>query len=510
MADRIGSIKFISDTHLGTLRDLGVKRAASVLWKAAWGEKADVMAMFERHAARKEARANVTSAMANETFTTDWGGLSKLHAASRSRSANYPTNATTTLVYKATLFDAAWDSTIGKSKHTLGLWDINNGKLGLDHRTLKSNLSAAFSRGDVETVDRDLEDIARLGYLPHYEVGPGAMKRPPERAGIEHDLEIVDRLPAGVSACEGSNQRNWNPDTGEFQAVPNVVYKTSFTIRPDGDAVALALSKDGIDSCKNANKALFAGDPKPRGTSECLIKRRADGQFDITGARQDERLWVIVPPNKKNPTGGAVPLGKGPNGIYVPSNALIVGLSEAAGRALAMIPKSEQEAALAPATLTRIARSVDPAAALHELVLKLVNRGTHLHIKARETAHVTAEHLAVFKLAERSPKILQHDGMVERINNMLDVAGIPADIRDQYRVSMNQTEHEFVATIGRILKNLDELRTRIHEPFGGDLAIVVMSPRQVLGLAPEHPTKTPTAATESEDEFFNIPLGDEQ
>jgi hypothetical protein len=495
MTDRVGSFSFIRTTPLGTLRDLGVRRAASVLWKAARGDKPGVKRMFEKHFARMDARAAVGAARVSQHFSRDFVGLRALLQATRDQGADRRGNDKTDIAYRTTLFTVAWDLTIAKNKPILWDWNVRHASDGQDHRTLKANLRAAFGEGKEETVDRDLEAMVRYGCLPQYEVGPGAMERPPERAGIEHDLEIVDRLPPGVSACQGSNARRWNQDTGEFQAVPNILYKASFAIRHDGNAVALALSNSGVDDCSAANKALLSGGPTPGETSGCLVRRRDDGQFDITGVREGERLWAVVPPNETGEKGGVAVLGMDPGGIHVPSNTLIVALSDAAGRALAMVPEREQQTALAPKTLTEIAGSADPAATLHELMSELIKRGTHLDIKAREAAHATAEHLAVFKLAHRSPKILQHDGMVDRINKMLDVAGIPPDARNEYRVSMDQSEDEFVAAVGRILENLDELKKGIETSVGGDLAIVVMSPRQLLGRdAKEAPSSPPPAA----------------
>jgi hypothetical protein len=480
MTDRAGSFSFIRNTQLGTLRDLGVRRATSVLWKAARGDKPGVKGMFEKNFARMEARAAVSAARVSQDFPQDFAGLRALLDATREQGADRRGNDKTDIAYRTTLFTLAWDLTIAKNKPFLRDWNVRNASDGQDHRTLKANLRAALAEGNGETVDRDLEAMVRYGYLPQYEVGPGTMERPPERAGFEHDLENVDRLPPGVSACQGSNARRWNQDAGEFQAVPNILYKASFAIRPDGNAVALALSNSGVDDCDEANKALLSGSPKPGETSGCLVKRRDDGRFDITGVRSGERLLAVLPPNEKGEGGGVAVLGMDPHGIHVPSNTLIVALSDAAGRALAMIPQPEQEKMLAE-TFTEIAGSVDPAATLHERMSWLVKRGTHLDIKAREAAHETAEYLAFFKLAQRSPKNLQHETMVEHINKMLDVPGIPPHIRDQYRVSMKDPKDKFVATVNQILADLDQWKEIIERPVGGDLAIVVMSPRQLLG-----------------------------
>src|SRR5262245_60858293 len=484
MADQIGSFKFINQTQLGTLKDLGFKRAVAVLWKATRGDKPGVEGMFQRNFARMEARAAIVSATADREFAADWNGLLQLLGRARQRDAHDPRNAATDTVYKATLFATAWDSTIGRNKQALRDWNVANRSAGLDHRTLKSTLRDAFSRNDLATVDRDLENIDRLGYVARYEVGPRRMDRSLERMSVEHDLERIPYLPPGVAASHGSNFRYLKPKQdakGDWLPLQACRINASFAIRPEQSKVALALAEDGLDRCTNVN------DLPSHSSGGLVAEILDDGRLHITRSNGGAHgLWAIVLPNKGHPNGRVIDLDKTGVDESFPGNTILVALSEEAAAAFARLPDSEIGGTFNPAELKSIAASSNPADEVQGLVCKLVNRSTGRIVVAREKALETLQVLDFQKNADRPMHHLQHEMMVERINHMLDTVDA-----DEDRVSMQQTPGDFAATLRRIMENFDRLKNRIVEPFGGDLAVVAVSPRRFLGLESKAPTDRP-------------------
>src|SRR5262245_7851971 len=236
MADQIASFKFINQTQLGTLKDLGFKRAVAVLWKATRGDKPGVEGMFQRNFARMDARDAIVSATLDREFTADWKGLLELLHRAGQRDAHDQRNAATDTVYKATLFATAWDSTIGKNKQALRDWKIQNKTTKLDR--VKSVLRDSFASSEMQNTEKFIKGIADHGYLPRFEFGPNP-KRERKTQDAADDLRSLPQLPKGIYAARGSNLRQYDEQTRQFLAPSTADVRECFSIEPGNGAIAL-------------------------------------------------------------------------------------------------------------------------------------------------------------------------------------------------------------------------------------------------------------------------------
>ncbi len=478
MADQIGSFKFINQTPLGTLKDLGFKRAVAVLWKAARGDKPGVEGMFQRNFDRMDARAAIVWATADREFTADWQGLRQLLDRASQRDAHDQRNAATDTVYRATLFDTAWDSTIGKNRQALRDWKIQNKTTKLDR--VKSALREGFASSEIQNTEKFIKGIADNGYLPRFELGPNPQRERKSQDAAD-DLRSLPRLPKGIYAARGSNFRQYDEQTSQFLAPSTADVRECFSIEPGNGAIALSFSGKGLDHCRKLNEDLLSHDRtfEPAGDEYGFIVRQDRHVWAAAPADDRLRIMVLLPPTD-TADGVLDDLASHPTGIRLREKALVVAVSAEAAAALEDFGPIPDEA------LQAVFKATNPAEMLQSAFTQMVARSTAATMKKRlEALKELKDFGHLFKQVPPGDVPLRSH-YVDCVNTIL------AGVDDPQRIPKDFGEKDFGELMTFIHTRSEAIRERLTRPIGGDLLILVMSPDQALPSTAPAPSASVT------------------